>query len=176
MHASTLNLGSGDDTVRVKGGIVTGSYIDGGTGNDVLVLDNVTSNQFSFVRNKHKDVEIAKVVDNQSLRVSDLWLKNIEFVKLKDKEISLRGSSYGLSSSSETKEGEDITFTITRSGNTSSEGSVRFFTENGTAGADDFEAVDQVVKFAAGETSKEVKVKTHIDINTEKTEDLLPGK
>lgn len=73
------------------------------------------------------------------------------------------GSIYSITSQTQGIEGEDITFTITRSGNTNRDGSVRFRTEDDIANTDDYQSADQIVKFAAGETSKQINIKTYND-------------
>ncbi|MEM6501577.1 MAG: Calx-beta domain-containing protein [Cyanobacteria bacterium P01_C01_bin.89] len=61
--------------------------------------------------------------------------------------------------------------TITRTGNTTTPGSVSFATSNGTATAgSDYTAVNQVVAFAAGQTTQTVNVPVLSDSITEGTE------
>lgn len=57
-------------------------------------------------------------------------------------------------------EGFPITFTVTRSGDTSFSVSVSYATATGTAGSNDFTAASGTLTFAAGQTSKTVTVQT----------------
>ena len=62
------------------------------------------------------------------------------------------------------KEGEYATFRISRSGNTSSAGSVRFYALNGTAtSGSDFTAANSVITFSAGQTYRDISVKALTD-------------
>ncbi|GJL95475.1 MAG: hypothetical protein DHS20C05_18800 [Hyphococcus sp.] len=55
-------------------------------------------------------------------------------------------------------EGDDVTFTVTRAGDTSAVSSVDYATSVGTAGASDFTATSGTLNFAANDTSKTIIV------------------
>ncbi|GJL95671.1 MAG: hypothetical protein DHS20C05_20760 [Hyphococcus sp.] len=55
-------------------------------------------------------------------------------------------------------EGDDVTFTVTRAGDTSAVSSVDYATSVGTAGAADFTATSGTLNFAANDTSKTITV------------------
>lgn len=69
------------------------------------------------------------------------------------------------------EEGQDLVFTITRSGDTSGANSVNYATANGTATApSDYGAVNGTHTFTAGQTSKSVSISLPIGANGESTE------
>lgn len=67
-------------------------------------------------------------------------------------------------------EGYNLTFTVTRSGNTGGTTSVNYATATGTAAANDFTAASGTLTFAPGETTKTVSVHANTDIRAETDE------
>jgi hypothetical protein len=215
-HGLKAYLRNGDDTIDIKSGTLQGSQIDlgggsdcvsvhngdqrfnvdGGQGDDTLEIKGIALSGLAY--EPQKDGRWGKVYSRH--RGLSINIKSIEKLKLDEGvfELGSEGipSVYSISTENLAREGEGITFTITRSGNTSSEGSVRFFTENGTAKGGtvsyyltqpiylgpgqpsriagkvvpDFTEKDTVISFKAGEASKEIIIKTNKDEIREGTE------
>lgn len=64
-------------------------------------------------------------------------------------------------------EGFNLTFTVTRSGNTTGTTSVNYATATGTAAANDFTATSGTLTFAPGETTKTISVHANTDLRAE---------
>ncbi len=69
-------------------------------------------------------------------------------------------------------EGNNLNFTVTKSGSTSLSFSVNYATANGSAGAGDYTAKSGTLTFAAGETTKTVTIATTGDTTDEANETL----
>lgn len=92
---------------------------------------------------------------------------------INDNEANCTGVSFAVSDTSVT-EGGNLTFTVTRSGSTSSSCSVNYATANGTAAAgSDYTARSGTLTFSSAQVSQTVSVVTTDDTLTESAETVL---
>lgn len=168
LEQSTIYLGSGDDTLIIKNGRSSSNTIFGGTGNDKLVLSNARSSEVKLSADNKGNITVSGGVH------SSLKLQGIEKLELADETINLNslfGSTYSILTQSHAREGDDVVFRITRTGNTDIADNVSFSTGGNTAKEGvDYQAKSESISFKAGEIYKDVRVKTNTDYLNEGTE------
>ncbi|MBF0273130.1 MAG: hypothetical protein HQL98_13860 [Magnetococcales bacterium] len=146
-------------------------------GHAFMLIGYDSSDDTFIIRNPWGGTGNKKYNPEFKASINDFWNSDVKgVVALSEPATSAPVFSYTIASNSGSsanavKEGENILFTITRSGTASAASTVYLSSKAGTADNTDYKPLDKFqLNFAAFETSKTVTVTTHNDTLVEETE------
>nr|CRH06297.1 Putative protein involve in cell communication. Containing ten Calx-beta domains [Candidatus Magnetococcus massalia] len=146
------------------------------SGHAYMVLDYSSSTDTFTIRNPWGGSSSSYNAEFQA-SIDEFWNSSVKaIVAISDPVVSTPSFSYSISSDAPSSsgakaEGEEITFTITRTGTESVASTVYLSTSSATAGSTDFVALSNYqLEFSAYESSKTITVSSYLDALTEGVE------